>query len=57
MAEPTTAGASLETTNHPTPEEPPQQAAPLPVAVIRPYDAKKDQKLVRYLIGAGVMEP
>ncbi|GAA5952291.1 hypothetical protein JCM3765_001930 [Sporobolomyces pararoseus] len=56
MAEPTTAGSNLETTNHPTPNEPPQ-AAPLPAAVIRPYDAKKDQKLVRYLIGAGVMEP
>ncbi|GAA6021828.1 hypothetical protein JCM11491_001535 [Sporobolomyces phaffii] len=58
MAAPRTA-ASLETVNLPTPTAaPPAPApAPLPAAVIRAYDAKRDQKLVRYLIGAGVMEP
>lgn len=34
-----------------------QQTQEPPPALIRPYDAKRDQKLTRYLIGAGVMEP
>jgi hypothetical protein len=57
MADTTSRSATgLETVNLPT-QTPTEAPPPLPEAVIRAYDAKKDQKLVRYLIGAGVMEP
>lgn len=37
-------------------EDKPQKAPP-PPAVIRPYDATKDLKYTRYLVGSAVMEP
>lgn len=49
-----TGAGPLPTTTTNTPND---DNSALPEAVIRAYDAKKDQKLVRYLIGAGVMEP
>ncbi|GAA5938973.1 uncharacterized protein JCM15063_004381 [Sporobolomyces koalae] len=41
---------------NPAPTRPQPTSEPAP-ATIRPYDAKRDNKLTRYLIGAGVMEP
>lgn len=56
MAE-TRPAEGLETINRPAESTPDGTPAPLPNATIRAYDAKRDQKLARYLIGAGVMEP
>ncbi|BGP16602.1 hypothetical protein JCM10213_000483 [Rhodosporidiobolus nylandii] len=33
------------------------QREPTPPAVVRPFEKDKDLKLVRYLVGAGIMEP
>ena len=49
-------GGTAAVQANPTARDLQQTQDPLP-ALIRPYDAKRDQKLTRYLIGAGVMEP
>jgi len=52
MGVPTPAAASPATTN-----PNPGPSATLPPAVIRPFVPETDLKIVRYLVGASIMEP